>query len=77
MFDSTIIYYNTPCQALFLRPDIEEPTYEQGIIYRHNIIAARDGKVFTTWQVLNFAHDHCIEDDYAIVEGDWKPFSFS
>ena len=49
-----VIYYPRPFQVLFLRPDLKEPTYEQGIVYRYDIIAARDGimwmKIMQLWK---------------------------
>ena len=82
MFDAIFqkfeFYYDTPFQVIFLRPDIVEPTYEQGIAYKNEIIAARDGKVFTTLQAVVFARRCGIDGDYAIVEAfEWKPLDMS
>lgn len=67
-------YYNKPFQVIFLRPDHMEPTYDKGIVYKGEIIAARDGEVFTIGQVLTCARCCGIDWDYAIVEKcEWKP----
>ena len=73
-----VIYYPRPFQVLFLRPDLKEPTYEQGIVYRYDIIAARDGETFTTRDVLECARWYNVDEDYAIVEGfEWVPLEIN
>lgn len=74
ILQQTEFYYNQPFQVIFLRPDFIEPTYEKGIAYKNEIIAVRDGEVFTTWQVLACARRCGIDWDYAVVEKfEWKP----
>ncbi len=74
IFRQTEFYYGEPFQVIFLRPDLTVPLYEKGIAYKNEIIAARDGEVFTTKQVLNCARQYGIDYDYAIVEAfGWKP----
>lgn len=71
--EDKVIYYPHPFQVLFLRPDLKEPTYEQGIVYRDDIIAARDGEAFTIQSVLERARWYNVDEDYAIVEKfEWK-----
>ena len=62
-------YYGEPFQVIFLRPDNPTPTYEKGIVYQGIIIAARDGKTFSTKSVVTWAHLCGVDLDYAIVEG--------
>lgn len=70
MFDP---YYENPFQVIFLRPDAREPVYEKGIVHQGVVIAARDGKTFSTKEVCKWARANGIEMDYAIVEGmGWK-----
>lgn len=78
IFQQTEFYYDKPFQVIFLRPDHIEPTYDKGIVYKNKIIAARDGEVFTTRQVLTCARRYGIDQDYAIVEKfEWKPLDMS
>lgn len=78
IFQQTEFYYDKPFQVIFLRPDHIEPTYDKGIVYKNEIIAARDGEVFTTRQVLACARRYGIDQDYAIVEKfEWKPLDMS
>lgn len=78
MFDTDLIYYDRPYQVVFLRPDLKIPLYEKGIAFKHHVIAARDGEVFTTRQVLFCAKRLGIDEDYAIVEGfEWVPLEIS
>ena len=78
IFQQTEFYYDKPFQVIFLRPDHIEPTYDKGIVYKNEIITARDGKVFTTRQVLACARRYGIDQDYAIVEKfEWKPLDMS
>ena len=68
------VYFPKPYQVIFLRPDYKVPTYDKGIAYKNEIISARDGEVFTTWQALACARRCGIDWDYAIVESfEWKP----
>lgn len=68
------VYYEQPFQVIYLRPDMEQPTYEKGIVYHETVIAARDGKVFSTKEIMRKARACYIEDDYAIVESfGWVP----
>jgi hypothetical protein len=74
MFDTDLIYYDRPYQVVFLRPDLEVPLYEKGIAFKYHVIAARDGEMFTTRQVLHCAKRYGVHEDYAIVESfDWVP----
>ena len=76
IFRQTEFYYGEPFQVIFLRPDLIEPTYEKGIAYKNEIIAARDGEVFTTKRILNRARQCGVDCDYAIVEAfGWKPLT--
>lgn len=78
MFDSDLVYYSRPYQVVFLRPDLKPPLYEKGIAFKQHIIAARDGEVFTTRQVLFCAKRLGIDEDYAIVEGfEWVPMEIN
>lgn len=74
MFNTDLVYYSKPYQIIFLRPDLTVPVYEKGIVFKHHIIAASDGEVFTTRQVLRCAKRSGIDEDYAIVESfEWFP----
>ena len=71
-------YYDKPFQVIFLRPDISIPTYEKGIVHQGVIIAARDGKTFSTKFVSDWARKNGVDMDYAIVEGiGWLPMEIS
>lgn len=66
-------FYEKPFQVIFVRPD-RAPVYEKGIVYKTNVIAARDGEVFTTRQIMACARKCGIDYDYAIVESfEWQP----
>ena len=70
------IFYEKPYQVIFIRPDCAQPTYEYGIVYETNIIAANDGAVFTTIEIMACARNHGIDYDYAIIEAfEWKPLN--
>lgn len=78
MFDTDLIYYDRPYQVIFLRPDLKKPAYEKGIVFKHHVIAARDGEVFTTRQVLSCAKRLGVHEDYAIVESfEWVPLEIN
>lgn len=67
-------FYEKPYQIIFIRPDCAQPTYEYGIVYETNVIAANDGAVFTTLQIMACARKYGIDYDYAIIEAfEWKP----
>lgn len=76
IFQQAEFYYDNPFQVIFLRPDCVEPIYDKGIAYKNRIITARDGKVFTSRQVLACARKCGVDCDYAIVESfEWKPLN--
>jgi len=58
------IYYEVPMQVIFVRGD----QYEKGIVYHETVIAARDGKVFSTKEIMRMARSCGVDEDYAIVE---------
>ena len=64
------IYYEMPMQVIFVRAG----QYEKGIVYHETVIAARDGQVFSTKEIMRMARDCGVDEDYAIVESfEWLP----
>ena len=64
------IYYEVPMQVIFWRGR----EYEKGIVYHETVIAARDGKVFPTKEIMRKARNCGVDEDYAIVESfEWLP----
>ena len=64
------IYYETPMQVIFVRAG----QYEKGIVYHETVIAARDGQVFSTKEIMRMARNCGVDEDYAIVESfEWLP----
>ena len=64
------IYYEMPMQVIFVRAG----QYEKGIVYHETVIAARDGRVFSTKEIMRMARNCGVDEDYAIVESfEWLP----
>lgn len=64
------IYYEMPMQVIFVRAG----QYEKGIVYHETVIAARDGRVFSTKEIMRMARACGVDEDYAIVESfEWLP----
>lgn len=64
------IYYEMPMQVIFVRAG----QYEKGIVYHETVIAARDGAVFSTKEIMQMARSCGVDEDYAIVESfEWLP----
>ena len=64
------IYYEMPMQVIFVRAG----QYEKGIVYHETVIAARDGRVFSTKEIMRMARNYGVDEDYAIVESfEWLP----
>lgn len=64
------IYYEVPMQVIFVRAG----QYEKGIVYHETVIAARDGRVFSTKEIMRMARNCGVDEDYAIVESfEWLP----
>lgn len=64
------IYYEMPMQVIFVRAG----QYEKGIVYHETVIAARDGAVFSTKEIMRMARNCGVDEDYAIVESfEWLP----
>ena len=64
------IYYEVPMQVIFVRAG----QYEKGIVYHETVIAARDGKIFSTKEIMRMARNYGVDEDYAIVESfEWLP----
>lgn len=64
------IYYEMPMQVIFVRAG----QYEKGIVYHETVIAARDGAVFSTKEIMQMARRCGVDEDYAIVESfEWLP----
>ena len=64
------IYYEMPMQVIFVRAG----QYEKGIVYHETVIAARDGQVFSTKEIMQMARSCGVDEDYAIVESfEWLP----
>lgn len=64
------IYYEMPMQVIFVRAG----QYEKGIVYHETVIAARDGAVFSTKEIMRMARRCGVDEDYAIVESfEWLP----
>lgn len=64
------IYYEMPMQVIFVRAG----QYEKGIVYHETVIAARDGQVFSTKEIMRMARSCGVDEDYAIVESfEWLP----
>ena len=71
LFKDVPIYYEVPMQVIFYRPGA---AYEKGIVYHEKVIAARDGQVFSTKNIMKNARNSGVHEDYAIVESfDWLP----
>ena len=71
LFKDVPIYYEAPMQVIFYRPGA---AYEKGIVYHEKVIAARDGQVFSTKDVMRMARSCGVDEDYAIVESfEWLP----
>ena len=67
---NTSLYYEVPMQVIFIRAT----AYEKGIVYHETVIAARDGKIFSTKEVMQMARKCGVDEDYAIVESfEWIP----
>lgn len=72
------IYYSTPLQVIYLRPSPRIPEYHKGIAFHEYIIDAALGAAFSTKSVMQYARNHGIDADYAIVERfDWQPFTIN
>lgn len=71
------IYYSAPLQVIYLRPiNDQPPCYVKGIAFHEYIIDALDGRVFSTNSVMQYARNHGIDADYAIVERfSWQPLA--
>ena len=64
------IYYEMPMQVIFVRAG----QYEKGIVYHETVISARDGKIFSTKEIMRMARSCGVDEDYAIVESfEWLP----
>ena len=64
------IYYEMPMQVIFVRDGL----YEKGIVYHETVIAARDGQIFSTKEIMRMARVCGVDEDYAIVESfEWLP----
>ena len=71
IFKDYPVYYEVPMQVIFLRPGAQ---YEKGIVYHEDVIAARDGQLFSTKSVIRSARKRGVEADYAIIESfEWLP----
>ena len=78
IFYPDLLFYEKPFQVIFIRPDCAQAKYEQGIAYKTSVIAARDGEVFTTRQIMACARKYGVDYDYAIVEAfEWVPLEIN
>ena len=68
------VYFPKPYQVIFLRPDHKVPTYDKGIAFKDQVVAAHDGSVFSAKKIYRYAAKHGVDSDYAIVESfEWVP----
>ena len=68
------VYFPKPYQVIFLRPDYKVPTYDKGIAFKDQVVAAHDGSVFSAKKIYRYAAKHGVDSDDAIVESfEWVP----
>jgi len=70
------VYFPKPYQVIFLRPDRKAPTYDKGIAFKDQVVAAQDGSAFSAKKIYRYAAKHGVDSDDAIVESfGWQAFN--
>lgn len=72
------VFFPRPYQVIFLRPDKSKPTYDKGIAFKDQVVAAHDGSAFSAKKIYRYAAKHGVDSDDAIVESfEWVPLQIS
>ena len=68
------VYFPKPYQVIFLRPDYKVPTYDKGIAFKDQVVAAHDGSAFSAKKLYWYSAKLVVDSDDAIGESlEWVP----